>query len=126
MFRVLGPGLGGFIVFALWLYAIFDVISTDEILVRNLPKGMWLILVIFVPVVGPVAWLILGRPLYAGWQPGGQTSVAPRRYVAPEDRVTDLRPSPGPSPEDLRRWEDDLARREQELRRRDEGDDAPV
>ncbi|QGG94500.1 PLD nuclease N-terminal domain-containing protein [Actinomarinicola tropica] len=126
MFRVLFPSVGAIVVFAIWLFAVFDVISTDEVLVRNLPKVMWLVFVIFVPLVGSIAWLILGRPLYAGWQPGGQTQGAPRpRYVAPEDRPDFGRSSPGPSAEDLRRWEDDLARREQELRRRDE-DEPPV
>lgn len=127
MFRLLGPGLGGVIVFALWLFAVFDVIATDEVLVRNLPKGLWLLLVIFVPLVGSVAWLIMGRPLYAGWQPGGQTGPRPNRYVAPEDRPEHTSrgappTSAGPSADDLRRWEDDLARREEELRRRQEGD----
>ena len=128
MFRLLGPGLGGFLMLALWIYAVFDVISTDEILVRNLPKTVWLLLVIFVPFIGPIAWLILGRPLYAGWQPGGQTEARPQRWVAPEDRpgFATAAPPPGPSADDLRRWEDDLARREDELRRRQRDDEPPT
>ena len=126
MFRVLFPSVGAIVVFAIWLFAIFDVISTDEVLVRNLPKVMWLVFVIFVPLVGSVAWLILGRPLYAGWQPGGHSHDAPRsRYIPPEDRPDFGRASSGPSVDELRRWEDDLARREQELRRRDQEGDSP-
>lgn len=118
MFRLLVPSLGGLIVFAVWLFAVFDVIATDDVLVRNLPKPLWLLLVIIVPLVGSIAWLVLGRPLYASWQPGGQVSAEPRRrFVAPEDRADFAeRPLPGPSAEDLRRWEDDLARREREIR----------
>ena len=76
----------GLLVFGLWLYAIFDVISTDEALVRNLPKTMWIFLVIILFDVGAIAWLLLGRPKYAGWQPG-DTSYRPRsRPLGPEDR----------------------------------------
>lgn len=125
MFRVLFPSVGAVVVFAIWVFAVFDVIATDEVLARNLPKGMWLIVVIFVPLVGSLAWLILGRPLYASWTPGGGQVTGPSerpRYVAPEDRPDFGRSAGGPSAEDLRRWEDDLSRRERELRRRDEDD----
>lgn len=30
---------------------------------RNLPKLVWLLLVVLVPVAGALAWLVLGRPL---------------------------------------------------------------
>ncbi|MBK5224448.1 MAG: PLDc_N domain-containing protein [Acidimicrobiia bacterium] len=128
---MLGPGLGGLFAVGLFVFALFDVISTDDILVRNLPKGMWLVLVIFVPIIGPIAWLIMGRPMYASWQPGGQSAPRPRRrYVAPEDRPDfGSRAAPptssGRTADDLRRWEQELARRDDELRRRDE-DDTPT
>lgn len=87
MIRILGPGLFGFLAFGLWIYAVLDVIATDESLVRNLPKMVWLLLVLFVPTIGAVAWLGLGRPLYAGWRPGDTTSRGrPQpRYRGPED-----------------------------------------
>jgi len=66
MFRIFAPGLFGMVMMALWIYAIFDVIATDSILVRNLPKGMWVGLVVFFPLIGSIAWLTLGRPTYAG------------------------------------------------------------
>ena len=129
MFRALGPGIGGLIVMAIWLFAIFDVIATDEILVRNLPKGLWLVLVIFVPIVGPIAWLIMGRPMYAGWQPGGQRSPAPRRQaprgIEDDPGWSGATAAPARSADDLERWERDLARREEELRRRDDGGSDP-
>ena len=58
------------VLLALWVYCILDVIATDDSLARNLPKGMWLLIVIFLPDIGSLAWLLLGRPLYAGWRPG--------------------------------------------------------
>jgi hypothetical protein len=110
----------------LWLYCIFDVIASDDVLVRNLPKGMWLLIVIFLPDVGSLAWLLLGRPMYAGWRPGDTTRRAPRRVIGPEDRddfPTNRPPRPLPSRADeLADWEERLRRREEELRRREQGE----
>jgi hypothetical protein len=30
--------------------------------IRNLPKVAWLLIVLFFPVVGSIAWLVAGRP----------------------------------------------------------------
>jgi len=123
-------GFAGLVLFFLWVYAIIDVISTDESVMRNLPKLVWLIIVIFVPVVGPLLWLILGRPQGVSFRPGGENSSSeyrPRHPPAP-------RPQAPKGPEDspeflgqiddtakrLREWEADLRRREEELRRRDD------
>lgn len=73
----------------LWIFAILDVVATDEVLVRNLPKMAWLFLVILVPTVGAIAWLALGRPMYAGWLPGDTRRRSPgwsqRQVRGPED-----------------------------------------
>ena len=71
MIRLGAVGLGFLMFIALWVHAVLDVIRTDRVLVRNLPKPVWLLVVVFVPLVGPVTWLIAGRPLYARWVPGG-------------------------------------------------------
>lgn len=47
---------------ALLIYCALNVITTPEAQVRNLPKLLWLVLVVFLPVVGSVAWLVAGRP----------------------------------------------------------------
>ena len=49
------PALFGLALFALWIWAVLDVIATDRVLIRNLDKIVWLLLVIFVPTVGAVA-----------------------------------------------------------------------
>jgi hypothetical protein len=134
-------GLIPLLLLGLWIYCIFDVIASDDVLIRNLPKGMWLLIVIFLPDVGSLAWLLLGRPLYAGWRPGDTTRRAPRRVVGPEDRddfPTGRLPPPPPRriepprPEarplgsradELAAWEEQLRQREEELRRREEGED---
>ena len=109
----------GFLLIALWLYCIFDVIATDEILVRSLPKMAWLFIVILLPDIGSIAWLALGRPQFAGWRPGDTEGRPTRRVTGPEDRP-DFSPGAGaggPDDSRLQAWEADLQRRERELRR---------
>ncbi len=48
--------------FALTVYCLIDAFQTDEADMRNLPKVAWIVLVLLVPVIGPVAWLLAGRP----------------------------------------------------------------
>lgn len=139
MIRLFAPGVFGLVLFALWVYAVLDVIATDSMLVRNLPKTTWLLLVLFVPSVGAIAWIALGRPPYAGWRPGdtatrGSRPQQPRptrqRFVAPEDREdwsqrtppsTGSRPAAEAAESDaakqrrLMEWEAELKRREQDL-----------
>ncbi len=65
----------------LLLYCFFDVIRTPSGHVRNLPKPVWLILCFVPPVLGPIAWLVFGRP------PQGSTASLPykgNRGIPPE------------------------------------------
>ena len=50
------------LVFAVWVYAIFDVVTADDAAVRTLPKLLWLIIVLLLPDLGSVAWFLAGRP----------------------------------------------------------------
>jgi hypothetical protein len=123
---IFGEGIFGIALLALWVFCIFDVIASEPAIVRNLPKLVWLLIVIIVPDVGSIAWLILGRPRAAALSPGATWS-------RPQ---TSRRSAPGPvGPEDsphflksiddqrrLKAWEDDLRRREEELRHKDEDD----
>ena len=125
-----GGGIVALALFLLWIYCIFDVISTDDTLPRNMPKFVWLLVVIFLPTVGSLAWLILGRPEKAGLAPGSTSTYRP----APTTRRLPSAPPLGPedSPEfmsglsdrarELKKWEDDLRRREDELKKREEDD----
>ena len=47
---------------ALTVYCLIDAIQTDEVVIRNLPKMAWIFLIVLLPIVGPVAWLVAGRP----------------------------------------------------------------
>ena len=129
-----GGGVFGLVLLAFWLWAIFDVISTDESTVRNLPKVVWLLLVIFLSTVGAVAWLLLGRPERAGFRPGDTSPRSRPRSLGPEDepswvaedarraRYAELDEELDRRLEEkrLQEWEDELRRREAELRPREE------
>ncbi|HET6153472.1 MAG TPA: PLD nuclease N-terminal domain-containing protein [Marmoricola sp.] len=47
---------------ALEVYCVIEVIMTREDDVRHLPKIAWLLLVLFFPLIGSIAWLAAGRP----------------------------------------------------------------
>jgi hypothetical protein len=83
---------GGLILVGLllfWLWAIYDVATTEPSQVRNLPKVMWiLVVVLLMPVtldLGAILWLLLGRPVRAaGVASHPQAQRRPRRMPAPE------------------------------------------
>lgn len=63
----------------LTVYCLFDVRSTAPHLVRGLPRPAWF-LVVLVPVVGPLAWLVAGRPNRPRRGP-----TRPRSVTGPDD-----------------------------------------
>ena len=63
-------GAGAVLELGLLVFCVLNVITTPEDQVRNLPKLLWLVLVVFLPIVGPIAWLVAGRPV-APTRPGG-------------------------------------------------------
>lgn len=128
------PGLFGLVLMAFWIWAVLDVIATERILIRNLEKTVWLFLVIFLPSVGGVAWLLLGRPANAGFSPGSTAvrTPPPSTYRRPaplgiEDSLswqTDTtrsepvetgRESSAAKERRLLEWEAELKKRENEL-----------
>ena len=48
----LGP-----VILLLWIFCVFDVITSRQDEVRHLPKWGWLVLVLLFPLVGSVVWL---------------------------------------------------------------------
>ncbi len=52
----------GPLVLVLCIFCVVDVITTREGEARHLPKWVWLVLVLFFPLVGSIAWLVAGRP----------------------------------------------------------------
>ena len=135
---LLDEGIVGLVLLLFWIWALLDVIGTDSAMCRNLPKGMWIIIVLILPDIGAIAWLLMGRPEKAHWRPGSTDYAAPRRPVGPEDSprysptpiVTDRRSEE--LDKELERWErergkdpeldklqQELDQREAELRRRE-------
>jgi hypothetical protein len=66
---------------AVYIYCIIDVARTPRGETRNLPKWLWLILVVFVPLIGSALWLALGRV----WRAPGSRFYRRRGPVAPDD-----------------------------------------
>ena len=55
--------IGAFaLVVGLTLYTLLDALRTHQDQMRTFLKWLWIIAVIFFPVVGPLLWLLLGRP----------------------------------------------------------------
>lgn len=50
---------------ALWIFCLVDVIGSDEGAIRHLPKIPWVLIVLFFPLAGSIAWLVAGRPVAA-------------------------------------------------------------
>jgi hypothetical protein len=106
----------------------------DKRQIRGVPRLAWVVAILLVPLAGPIAWFLLGRPRPAGAtgarprRPGGGVLPEPPRTRAPDDDPEFLRSldQPALNNEDerlLRQWEEDLRRREDEQRRRDPGAD---
>ncbi|GAB6903503.1 PLDc N-terminal domain-containing protein [Kineosporia succinea] len=118
----------------LLIFCLIDCIQTDSALVRNLPKPLWILIIIVLPVIGPICWLVAGRtwPSQAGNAvPWRSTATAgfpeyerPASYsrdaAAIDDQLRrDQEQVDREHEEALRRWEQSLAERERELRERD-------
>lgn len=52
----------GLILLVVLAAALIDIIGTDDSRVRGLPKLAWVFVVIFLPLIGSLAWLAVGRP----------------------------------------------------------------
>jgi hypothetical protein len=118
-----------FIELALIVICLVDVIQTPPAASRNLPKWVWVLLIVLVPYLGPLAWLFAGRPR-RGPRPGATTtppafpSYAKHTAVAPDDDPEFLESLKRENEHEklLRDWEEDLKRREHELHPDSESD----
>jgi hypothetical protein len=92
-------GALGVAVFCLWIFCLVDVIVTDDSLCRHLPKLMWLLVVLLLPLVGSILWLAAGKPRVASGRSYSTTTSRfpeydrPGRHVAvnPDDDAEFLR-----------------------------------
>ncbi|WP_427015505.1 PLDc N-terminal domain-containing protein [Pseudarthrobacter sp. P1] len=56
---------------ALYIYWLIDCLRSDPADVRSVPKPVWLVVVVLLPVIGWALWYLLGRPQYADTAPAG-------------------------------------------------------
>jgi len=97
------------IALVLLILALISSLSADR--VRNLPRAIWVLLILLVPIAGPLTYLAAGRPRSSARRP------TPRRLASPDDDAEFLR---SVDSEQSRRDRELLARLERELRQDDE------
>ena len=80
---------GAALIVGLTLYTLLDAVRTPAHEARTLPKWLWVLVTLLFPVVGPIMWLILGRPKAqpaTGSRPGfGQRRGTPAPSVSSPD-----------------------------------------
>lgn len=60
-------------ILALTVFAVVECIQTEDSELHNMPKLIWILLIVIAPPVGAIAWLIAGRArsILPGGGPGG-------------------------------------------------------
>ena len=93
----------GLIIVALSIYAAIDSLMTDKRRTRGLPKPIWVMVILFLPVIGAVLWFTLGKDR--------GTSSGVKRQTAPDDDPEFLKRlgSQKEQEERIRRLEQELA-----------------
>jgi hypothetical protein len=99
--------IGAVGVVAFTIYALVDLFMTHNPRVRAFPKPIWIIVIVALPVMGPLLWLFIGKS-----KPGKPKISGTGR--APEDDPTFL------TRLDREASDDRIRRLEEELRKLDE------
>lgn len=103
------------LVVAVTVYAVVDCINATDEDRRGLPRGLWLILIILLPIFGPVAWFLISSAQRRARLSSGGGSLGGYSAPGAASRGTGRRPASGPvAPDDD---PDFLWRLEQERRR---------
>ncbi|WP_082600710.1 PLDc N-terminal domain-containing protein [Agromyces sp. Root81] len=87
------------------IYAVADCAFFDRMRIRGLSRGWWIVVIIFVPIIGGLLWFLIGRGR-AGRSSGGRS-----RTLAPDDDAEFLRQLGTEAEQDerIRRMEQELA-----------------
>ncbi|HEY6595239.1 MAG TPA: PLD nuclease N-terminal domain-containing protein [Asanoa sp.] len=103
--------------------ALISCLSAEEGDINALPRVAWVLIILFFPLVGSIAWFAAGRSRIRPadtWRAGGGFPERERpRPVAPDDDPAFLRSIREDRDRDrdrLAKWEADLRRREEKLR----------
>ncbi len=115
---------------ALVVIALISCLSADEGEIRALPRIAWVFIILLFSPVGPIVWFVAGRPPKAirmsngeMWRPGSGfgEKKRPVKSTAPDDDPEFLKNLGAELRDDesmMKKWENDLKRREEELRRK--------
>jgi len=92
-----------FALVAVDVFSIVDVVLTDRSRVRAMPKALWILVILLLPVIGVVLWFMLGKARSA--------NAGRSRTVAPDDDPDFLRKIRRQEEQDerIRRLEQELA-----------------
>jgi hypothetical protein len=73
---------------AVLIYTVVDIALIDRTRVKGLPKVLWILVVLVLPIIGAVLWFFLGRERLSERGGGGSVRRGPR---APDDDPEFLR-----------------------------------
>jgi uncharacterized small protein (DUF1192 family) len=102
--------IGGFLAAVFWVFSIVDCAVQPATRHRGVRKGVWILIVVLLPVIGGILWFVIGRRR--------KNDPGPTRLVAPDDDPMFLR-GISKTEQDAR-----IARLEEELARLDAETDA--
>lgn len=87
------------------IYAVADCAFFDRTRIRGLRRGWWIVVIIFVPIIGPLLWFIIGRGR------ANRVGSGRGRTMAPDDDTEFLRQLRADAAQDerIRRLEQELA-----------------
>ena len=113
----------------LLVYCLVDCLQTEPAAVRTLPKPLWVLLIIVLPLFGGVGWLLAGKPERAAtgargtsWpsttasgSSGYQRPAAPKGPDDDPDFLRSIRRADAEREQNLAQWEEELRERERKL-----------
>lgn len=94
--------------------ALVDIITRDESQIKHLPKVAWVLLVVFLPLIGIALWFLLGRE-YSGRQSENVGFGDSRRWAKPAPSSRASGPDGRSDEVDARSTEQQLADLEREI-----------
>lgn len=114
------------------IYALIEAFSTPSDRTRIMPKGIWIVVIILIPLIGGVLWLLFGNEnaYLASTVQGFKKTTGPSRPSNPDDdeeflRSLDIQRAQKRRAEELDKRERELRRREEELDE-DDGNQNPA